>query len=468
MSSVHVAWQSMMQRSFSDSPTKEDIEKHFGTALLAKWKTEFEKRCWGSDQFAEVSFHVLFGQLPSIRAIPIHYENNTSDMRVHCMLFQRSGTGKGRGFSFVVEMAQQLELVCMKPDATTDAVLLGSFERIEGEPEPNQIFGILDPNKRPQVNLLMMNEAILILDTKKTDWNKDYMTYYQIVMNPIGTPDNRIEKTNLSMGGQIITINPVVSLFLTTYPPDKLLETITKAGFIQRMITLYNIQTFEERKDHWKTMTAKTGKMGDKSPLIAEIVNALKYINQYYRKNPFIIMSDETSANLQMVMRQIFEPLDKVNDAMREHLADFVPRIYDNLIKLAYHHAMCRLSPIVENKDVLYGLKIMRPAWLRMIEYMEESDEIVEPTLRKWKRWRIDAYSAYDTIITEQKAKDKYNEGWVKKETLVKLLSSKLQGWDKSKTTTRSRLDKMVKTLRFFEEKTIGGIKCIRKPTTER
>ena len=68
----------------------------------------------------------------------------------------------------------------------------------------------------------------------------------------------------------------------------------------------------------------------------------------------------------------------------------------------------------------------------------------------------------------ELKKRDKYSDGWVKKETLVKLMSSRVHGWDKSKETTRSRIEKMITNLEFIKEKTVEEdgrkIKYVRKP----
>lgn len=462
---LHDSWQSIMKSGFGDVPKAEDRRLHFGDALMEKWVEEFENRCWGSPQFAEISFHTLFGQLPAVRNLRISYENNYSDLRVHTMLFQRSGTGKGRGFNFTMEMSKKMGLISTKPDAMTDAVLLGSFERVEHEEELLHLHGLLDPERDPPINLIIQNEATLMLDAKRSDWSKDFMTYYQVAMNPIGTPDNLLEKTNLSMRGEMVAIQPVISFFLTTYPPDKLLETITKAGFIQRMITLYNIHEYEERVMSWKTMASKTGTVHEGENYIGEIINALHYINKWYTKYPSINVSADARGQFLRVMETIYRPLNKVNQTMREHLADFVPRTYENVIKLAYHHAIMRLSPLVENVDVLYALNTIRPAWTRMISYMEESDEMIGRELRKWSNLRDKAYSVYDMIVNEQRKRDMENNGWIKRETLVKFLSSNIYGWDKSKPTTRSRLDKMINTLKYFEEKKEVNIKYVRKRT---
>jgi hypothetical protein len=364
--------------------------------------------------------------------------------------------------------AKQLNLVCMKADSTSDGMLLGSYEQIDGEEEPLHIPGLLDPSKQPQVNIFMQNEATLLLDAKRTDWSKDFMTYYQVAMNPIGTPDNLLEKTNLAMRGDMIAINPVVSFYLTTYPPDRLLETITKAGFIQRMTTLYNIHKFDERVEQWKTMATKTGQKREGDDEVPKIVSALKFINSHYQKNNFISVAEETRGTFNSVMKELYMPLLKVNKAMREHLGDFIPRTYENVVKCAYQHAMLRLSPLVENVDIVYSMSVLQPAWQRMITYMEESDEVIQPLLSKWNKWRRDAQEVYEHILVLQKQRGKYQDGWIKKETMIKYLSSSDMGWDKSPSTTRSRLDKMTIDLKFFEESKIDNVKCIRLKTKSR
>ena len=464
---VDANWQDLIRKKFDNPPTPEQRKEYFGDALIYKWKTEFEKRVWDSPQYAEISFHTLFGQLQSVKDKRIIYENNVSDMRVHLILFQRSGTGKGRGYNFTMEMAGHLNLHCFSADAMTDGVLLGSFIHEEGQREPVRIRGILDENRIPQISILIQNEATLIIDTKKTDISKDFMNYFQKAMNTIGTPDNLIEKSTLQMRGQTIRIQPEVSFLFTTYVPEKLLEVITKTGYLQRMICLYNNVSFDKRTESWETLAGVTGVKSSGVNYIPDIIDAMNYIQEHYRRNPKIEMSKQANESCKNVMRQIYKPLLKVNEAMREHLADFVPRTYENVIKLAHHHAMCRLSSTVDTVDIGYGLKTLQPAWIRMITYMEESDSIIAETLKKWERHRKDAFRVYDMILEEQKKKGKEADGWVKKGTMVKLLSSKIYGWDKTKETTRSRLNKLTSDLKYFTEGKNGeGITCLKKVDT--
>ena len=291
------------------------------------------------------------------------------------------------------------------------------------------------------------------------------MNFYQKAMNPMGTPDNLIEAGTIEMQDNVIRIQPELSFYLTTYPPDKLLQTITKAGFIQRMITLYNIIGYDERQVSWDKMGNLTGRdLGENTEnYIPEIIESLKYINTYYQKNPLIMMTDDTAKYCSEVMKQIYHPLQKVNDAMREHLADFVPRTYENTIKLAYHHALCRLSHTVDIEDIAYALRTMLPAWTRLITFMEESDEIVAGTLKRWEKMRIESFKVYDTIVAEQQKRNKFKDGWVMRDTMVKILATKMYGWNVSKSTVRSRLLKLTKDFKYFKEKRESGVIYLKK-----
>jgi len=282
-------------------------------------------------------------------------------------------------------------------------------------------------------------------------------------MNPIGTPDNMIEAGTIEMGEQEIRVNPELSFYLTTYPPDQLLQTITKAGFIQRMYTLYNIIGYDRRVKSWEIMAGITGEMPEGENYIPEIVAAMKHINNHYARFPSIEMAKDTQSICNEVMKQIYRPLTRVNDAMREHLSDFVPRVYENVIKIGHHHAMCRLSPLVENQDLGYSLSIIQPSWARLITYMEESEEIVRGTLKRWDSFRKRAFGVYDRIVKEQQSRGVYKDGWVKRETMVKMLATKMYGWDVSKPTVRSRLNKLAQDLNYFQERKEKGIKYVRK-----
>ena len=77
-------------------------------------------------------------------------------------------------------------------------------------------------------DIVGMEEASVIFDLS-SDFSKKNMTYMQITMNPLWDSSCRITK---KLGNHIIDFKPHASFILTSYPPDRLAEKITKTGFL--------------------------------------------------------------------------------------------------------------------------------------------------------------------------------------------------------------------------------------------
>jgi hypothetical protein len=445
------AWETSVP-PFSNPPTPHEIEKYFGDALIDAWKAEFESVCWNTPGFAEQSLHVIVGRLPSVRDMSIHYNKNHWDGRFHGVLFQRSGTGKGRGYNLAITMMEKLEIHAVKGDSVTDARLLGSI-KFDEQGNERRIPGYLDPESG--FDVLVLNEATLMLDTKKTDYQKDFLNYFQIAMNTINTPDNVIEKSTNDMQGEMIRINPTISFFFTTYPPKNLLDTIIKSGFLPRMHIIYNSKSFAERENDWERMANSVGKRSEVK--IDDIAHALKYVANFYKgKTNDIVVNAEAQSFSWDYLKKISGAIKNVNSVVREQLADFVPRVFEQVVKVAYHHAMLRLSMKVENEDYLYALAFIMPSWNGLVTYLEDSDEFVKDEIQRMKSQARDCYSVYDKLlkIKGEKFKEtgKDADAWIPLDLLVNLLDDPVTGWDKTRNTIRNRIKKLIQ-LGYFDKR---------------
>jgi len=446
--------------NFQIPPTRSDKQKYFGNALINKFKENFETKVWFTPHFAIASFHVIFGQLPNIKNMRIRVGNNYEDCRIHLLLLQESGSGKGAGFSFVKSICDDLNLIFHESGDLTNASIAGSMSPQEdGQAELKP--GNLDPryNGGEGIDILASNEASQIIDTRSRHYDKNALMNLQKAMNPMGTADNVITKET-GVSNQAIRFNSDVSLYLTTFKPERLFQTMTQTGFLQRVVLLYNPISLNDKwmvgQKHLDMLENGNVKSIDNS----DIVTAMKYINSYYAGvDKLTLTSGAKQAFKDGVLPYIYRPLLKLETNTMHEVKKFTTRYQVLLYKLAWHHAMTRLSKTVDVEDVAYAKKIFLPLFKKLVAFMENEYIVDSDTKTK-------TYSEKQIIKREYRnyaeSAGKKNP-WLYKTELVKRLQNI---WDVSREASRHRLERYIS---LFEVKTTkSGLKVLRLRESER
>lgn len=471
-------WQDKMN-PWNNPPTKQETKDYFGNSIIQLFKELFSRRVKHQPGFDVISIHTIVGQLPSVRDMSIYVDDNKLDLRISACIFKPSGSGGGRAFSFVSEVCQGLGMRFQPITEITDAALIGTINiEMEYDPEekcrvevPVYEPGVLCPNREddpndPPVNIVAMGEASLLFDGKQSEYKKNAMHYYQIALNPMGTSDNLLSKKLAK--GQWIQFHPNCSLFLVSYPPDSLYETIIKRGFLQRMMLVYSQLDSDDRKQISKELTSLIGRRTDGEGDINQLINRLKYINLYWTGKPAPKLSDKAREPLEKVVDAFYDRLESVGEFPRAKLEEFTHRWIEITWRLAWHHAVLRLSPTVQMRDVAYAKNIMIPLWRETIGLIEEGIELPRGAERKWKRHIIDMVEAYEEICRKRKVEigDKIPRALLKRK-----LQDKSHGWGVSGKTANERLTR-AEDAGFFERSyakgesgaTIPWIKKLRDP----
>ena len=184
-----------------------------------------------------LSFFFILGQaaLPFVR-IPIGASN--IDPRVSVFWIQDTRTGKSVAFEIIQRIMRDAGLECVDYTTGTDAAMVGSFSRDE-DGTLHQTPGILAGKKG-----LNFDEGSIIL--KPNQHSEGTVLFLQSALNSAGTGRNVLTK-HLKDG--TITIESLVSLWITTYPPQGIKEHVLDKGIFQRVLVYWRHWTLDMKRN---------------------------------------------------------------------------------------------------------------------------------------------------------------------------------------------------------------------------
>ena len=187
-----------------------------------------------------LSFFFIQGQiaLPYLR-IPVG--GGTLDPRVNVFWIQDTRTGKSVAFEIIQKTLKEAGIEAVDYTTGTDAAMVGSFVKITEDNvtrhEPRA--GVLAGPKA-----MNFDEGSIIL--KPNSHSEETVLYLQSALNSAGTGRNILTK-HLANG--TITIQSLVSLWITTFPPDGIKEYVLDKGIFQRVLLYWRDWTIDMKKE---------------------------------------------------------------------------------------------------------------------------------------------------------------------------------------------------------------------------
>ena len=187
-----------------------------------------------------LSFFFIQGQiaLPYLR-IPVG--GGTLDPRVNVFWIQDTRTGKSVAFEIIQKTLKQADIEAVDYTTGTDAAMVGSFVKITEDNvtrhEPRA--GVLAGPKA-----MNFDEGSIIL--KPNSHSEETVLYLQSALNSAGTGRNILTK-HLANG--TITVQSLVSLWITTFPPDGIKEYVLDKGIFQRVLLYWRDWTIDMKKE---------------------------------------------------------------------------------------------------------------------------------------------------------------------------------------------------------------------------
>ncbi len=452
MSNLDDVWQDEVKefKEGTERPDDEILHRYFGESFIMEYKEEFKKKVWKVPYYGICTMHVLLGQLPNIRNMRIRIGGNYEDCRVHFFLLQESGTGKGKGFDFTQEIANRLGLNFKSSDKLTENSLLGSVDEND-----EIIYGSLDPSHDPSYDIFASEEGSRIVDTRDSNYSQEAVTTFQKVMNSIGSHSNRLSKDTGHTSVEI-TFHPHVSLFLTSYPPDRLFDTITETGLIQRMLVLYNSWSLQDKVELNQKFAHMLETDKDMEVEIMNLVNVMKKINEFYRDKEFLTVTEDARKILkEKIIKHLHKPLPYLDKHTQEEMRKFTTRYQLLLYKLAWHRAMTRLSEKVEKRDLGYARNLLKPIYNRLIGYMETEFRVDEREVKRAEEILGEIKDTYHQLSNNGSKRP-----WIRQSSLEKALKNR---WRVSREAVRQKIKQHGAIFQFHETKYNEDILRLRK-----
>lgn len=436
----------------------------FGDALINDYLTVFNSSSVKNQLYGRISLHVIFGQ--ALKNVYYRVGSRKIDPRVHLLLIKPQGSGKGAGYGVIKRMAEAVGLNFKHLTESTDGGLAGSHRYNSKTGVDEVIHGVLENS-----DIIGMEEASVLFDYS-SEFSKKNMTYMQITMNSLHDASCRISRDFV---GQTVDFTPHASFVLLTYPPDKLVDKLLKTGFLDRVIPIFEDVTLIDRLEVIKQISENINVFSEESFKKKEEDLAYKLnvvVKKFQKDNICISISDDINKRMLLIIDEFAMKILDASPKAREKLEHFVSRLYEQLLKLAIHHALLSLRTSLEINDILYARLTYLPIWQNLIISIE-SLLIISPEERARKHRII--RTAIDEYDIQIKMKTYVKGGiWVRRLTMIENLRTK---WDNCTMETAdnnlqklerlpelefSKVSKYEKD-KFFERRYIGGIAHLKK-----
>lgn len=444
-------WQDAMPK-WKNPPTEAQKREFFGSKLVNDYIELFKRKVKRQPNFAELTLHIIFGQLPSIKKMRIYFGDNELDLRISGCFFKPSGSGGGRGLNFMTTISKALELVAQMVTEITDAALIGSCDEVKfydatkkGNVVENRVKrGALDPTRDPAdrmiINIVVMSEADILFSGIASEYKKNAMLYYQIAMNTMGTEDNKIGKKLVN--GDWIEFNPDCSFLFISYPPDNFYETIVKRGFLQRMIILFNTFTTDDRIGVAKSLTESLGVKHSTQAEYDDLIKRLAYVNEFWagKEEIHVTIDPQAKKILSRLVDEFFVQFEGTGEYPRKKLEEFSQRWIEHAWRLAWHHMLLRLDTTITLEDVGYAKNYILPVWKELIALLEEGITPPRDSERLWRTQLSEAIKLYQQTIKADKTKKMKDP--IRRAEFVRQLAHS-DYWSVSNKTSNQRITRM-------------------------
>jgi len=424
----------------------------FGNTLIKDFLEVFDEFSMHNESYGKMILHVILGQ--ALKNICFRVGGRRIDIRIHGLLIKPSGSGKGAGYGFYVRLSEDLGLLNQLLTESTDAGLVGSVQINPQSREPELLPGLL-----VDADLISMEEASVLFDFQN-DFSKKNLTYLQIAMNPLEDESCHISK-RIGMLQQSIEIDPHCSFLLTTYIPDKFVDSLIKRGIIQRFLTIIERVPVEERKEVVDIAIEKIGKtsLQKADDDYASIVNRMNIVISRYNKLGVIdttrnltkeqkdkirleaefTMTDKARKALSQSTNKFTEMIKDTTILAQEKLEEFTHRNFEILMRLAIHHSILSMRNVVTPEDVVYANTFFEKIWQSLIYNIEELLVPSQIEKAKFRQTISFAVAVYNKLLKDDKST--LEDGWVNRNKMIDFLQVK---WDNcSKITANKRLSRI-------------------------
>jgi len=261
----------------------------------------------------------------------------------------------------------------------TDAGMIGTIDK----------YGIKTPGDLESNDLLMFDEASLLLDQHIRGFPKETAKYLCKALDTIGK--NEVRK-KLAYGE--LQYIPKCSIFLVSTPPNKIDTNLITEGLFPRLMCAYRHltikHTFLIREEIIKRMgltREQIDKMeADISKNYEEVVSYLKKVKKHFKDEKLFTLTNEAIDEYHKINKELKVTLEKYPIDTQDLLDNFTTRFMLNFSRIAAHHAALNFTTNVSLDDMQYAEELLLPQWnslLTLIDRLVDTKKMIDTVITR-------------------------------------------------------------------------------------
>lgn len=382
----------------------------------------FEMSSYNNQEQGKIMFHVILGQL--VKGHRIKHGGKILDPRTSMLWIAETTSGKSACIDYIGEICEQLGLKIIYPDVINDASLIGSQRQItdaDGNQQWVEEEGIIG-----DADIIWFDEGELLLNPKNA-FAQNLTTFFQKMLNPIGSRSWRIQKKMAH--GEWITAEGYGSLIATTYPPDNFESYLIRKGFLQRLMVSPRIVNDNLRS---KNLMRIVDMFDQEAPEldIKDVVEHLKGVKEKFSE-PGIFEIEGGKQQIRQLARGYERLALKSSLDIRKIMHSFVARYTVELAKISCQYAALRDSRKINTYDVQDANTVIKGP-LESIQYILE--DMTKLGTQSIGRDRTMAREIAQIFLNNEK----------KTMRMTELVTELRKKWGKAPSTISRRLNKLV------------------------
>lgn len=384
------------------STIEEKAKQNAQIFLLDKYMTCYNAEIKNNEILGKCSLHYILGGFLRDKKI---YKSPYMwlDYRVHLILFQMSGTGKGMTANFVSRIIKEIKFPLldskdkllkqdkwrnpeiMKSGKKTKESFLNDFVKEKGELKRDKNgVPIIRKGSLEVKDYIIYEEGGTLFDNTKE--SIELTDNFLIAMESIGSSNNEIEK-DLVVFETSLKTKSKSSIFIMTRPIGKIKQQVAQSGFFQRCLFIPKEISMEEINemrinsmlDDLDFMCGNYDKKNYEyyNDMIGEFIKII----QFAYENE-IVPNEKKRDDIKLFMKEKMDWFykDLLNNSINKNYEDIIcslqNRYKDNMYKIAYHSACMRFSKIVDLEDFQYAFDIIQELYLEQKKWLFDSVEI--------------------------------------------------------------------------------------------
>lgn len=361
------------------------IEKHDpirGPAFLSTYVELAEKASRNNELMHTLMALVLTGQ--ALHRTRIQIGAQQQDARIHGMIFQKSGTGKGPAFVFAKETAERAGMEMTSDTSCTTAGLIGTVGK-DGDATLGPAYS---------QDIVGFQEASTLFHTAGQQHSSDLIN----IINQITDVGGNISKR---LGTGWLRYRSHSSLMGTTYPPDSRSEYIG-TGFLPRMGVAYKPVGRGFYWDVWDWLGDNlNASISDESHALERVSSTLAAIHLKSDAGwTFKYVDRDEHKQTRIEAGKLMHEFDESVAASSE---PFISRLAMYNIKFAMASAAWSLRDEVRSEDWKLARTLTIPMWGSVLKFISHYDvSVMNRDQQMMYEWISDQIREGQRFVTQR------------------------------------------------------------------